>query len=324
MKKIIIITILILAVILSILDVIFIKRNHESVSINKLRIAYFKEMGFTPVFVAKEKGFFKDVGLDVDLVEVDSKQLLDVLITNRVDVTAAALPSVAGMEIEKPGLIKIFGLGGETLTGEFTSGLVVLKNSPIEKIEDLKGKIVATDAAKNIPAMNLIFKKIGLDPGKDIKIIEVGGGIIAQALVNKQVDAIYCSEPTLTILTNKFDMHAIETNLRAKYIVDPYLTTALSVVTAAFAQKNPEIVKKLFDVYDRSVKFIADNQNESKLIASKYTPLTEDIITKVGLPAFLSPKEKVDFDKINYVIDTFVTAGILKQKIDIKPMFITQ
>lgn len=301
---------------------IYKNQNEKIMKVEPLKIAYLKEMGFAPVFVAQEKGFFKDAGLDVELVEVDSKQLLDVLITNKVDASAAGLASIAGMEIEKSGLIKMFGVGGESTNGETVSALLVRKDSPIQKIDDLKGKTVATDAAKNIAGIKLIFSKIGIDPDKDIKIMEVGKEVIAQALINKQIDAIYAHQPTPAILAGKFDVRIIETNLRAKYIVDPYWNAALVVVTSEFAKNNPQTIKKLFDAYDNAIKFIRNNPDETKQISIKYTPLTEDVIKNVGLISMLSPKENVDFENMDKIIDSLVQTGILKQKVDIKNMFI--
>lgn len=310
-------------VILIFVGILIYKNKSKIVSETPIKIAYLKETGFSYVFVAKEKGFYKEAGLNVELVEVDSKQLLDVILNNRVDVTSTGLASIAGLENEKSGLIKIFGGAGETINGEIVSALLVTKDSPIQKISDLKGKTIGTDAAKNIAGIKLFISKNGMDPEKDVKIIEVGKEIIAQALLNKQVDAVYAHQPTTTILMVKFDARTIETNLRARYTVDPYINAPLGVVTTEFYQKNPDVIKKLFNTYDQSVKFIRENPEETKLITSKYTPqLNSDIATKVGMVYMVSPKEKIDFNKMDIIINSLVEAKILKNKINIRDLFI--
>lgn len=324
MKKSTIITILVLLVILSVVGITLVKKSSRTAEIPNLKIAYFKEMSASPFFVAQENGYFKEQGLNVELTGFDSgSQMLDMLITNKANITSGlSWPTIVGMEIEKPGLIKVFGGGGETISGEAVDGLLVRQDSTIKNITDLKGKTIAGDNPRNNLALKVVLKKIGLDPEKDVKIIEVGTNVIAQALINKQADAIFALQPSLTTIAEKFGGKTLETNLRARYITDPYWSGVLGVTTADFTSKNSITLQKVFNALQKAVDFIRTNPNEAKLIATKYTPLTEDIATKVGMYFFAAPKENIDFTKGQLIVDSFVDAGILKQKVDIKQMFI--
>ncbi|OGF21866.1 hypothetical protein A2Y83_00890 [Candidatus Falkowbacteria bacterium RBG_13_39_14] len=305
--------------------IIFLSRNapqNQPTKQEKLKIAYFKEMVGAPYFVAKESGIFEKNDLDVELIEVEAKQVLNELITGRADITiGVSWPSIIGMEIENPGLLKGFGSGGETIDGEVVEGILAREDSDMKNLMDLKGKTIAGDNARNNLALEMVFKKIGLNPSEDVKIIEIGKDIIGQALATKQVDAIFVLQPSLTVI-KKMGVKILDTNIRAKNIIDPYWSGVLGVTTAKFASENNGAIEKLFSALDEAVKYIRANPGKAKLISSEYTSLPEDIASKAGIYFFASPKEYIDFEKAQIVVSSFVEAGILKESVDVKNVFL--
>jgi NitT/TauT family transport system substrate-binding protein len=80
-----------------------------------------------------------------------------------------------------------------TLTREFGSRLAVLENSPIKKIQQLKGKNigVASLSAAQVPFVKAMLATGGLDPAKDASILAIGWGAQAlTALLNNKVAAV--------------------------------------------------------------------------------------------------------------------------------------
>jgi sulfonate transport system substrate-binding protein len=76
------------------------------------------------------------------------------------------------------------------VTGFATNEWAVLKDSPIQKIEDLKGKIIATNAAGSAVdiAARAMLKKHGLEDKRDYTIVEAPFPTMKAMLQEKKVD----------------------------------------------------------------------------------------------------------------------------------------
>src|SRR3989344_803669 len=92
--------------------------NEKSPERTDVKIAYLPVTQGLPLYLAIEKGYFKDAGIDVEAIRVDSPNLiLNMLVSGQVDFgapsTAAGITAVA--EYANPGKLKIFAVGGSSL-----------------------------------------------------------------------------------------------------------------------------------------------------------------------------------------------------------------
>jgi sulfonate transport system substrate-binding protein len=69
---------------------------------------------------------------------------------------------------------------------------MVLRDGPIQKVEDLKGKVVATNAAGSAVdvAMKAMLRKHGLEPNRDYTVVEAPLPAMKAMLAEKKVDLI--------------------------------------------------------------------------------------------------------------------------------------
>src|SRR5205807_2966555 len=76
------------------------------------------------------------------------------------------------------------------VTGFATNAWAVLKDSPIQKVEDLKGKIVATNAAGSAVdiAMRAMLRKHGLEDKRDYTVVEAPFPTMKAMLSQKKAD----------------------------------------------------------------------------------------------------------------------------------------
>jgi NitT/TauT family transport system substrate-binding protein len=74
----------------------------------------------------------------------------------------------------------------------YSQEYMVLKDSPIQKVEDLKGKVVATNAAGSAVdvAMKAMLHKHGLEPNRDYTVIEAPFPAMKAMLAEHKVDII--------------------------------------------------------------------------------------------------------------------------------------
>jgi NitT/TauT family transport system substrate-binding protein len=142
-----------------------------------------------PFAVAIKMGWFKQEGIDVELLQLPgSTDCVKTVATRDIDV---ALPSVEPLAIGRPQGIraKVF----YTAYQGNTYGLAVPDDSPIRRVEDLKGKTIGVTnmASAGVIIARAIAATHGLDPDKDVNIVVAGEGAQPAAMLrNKQVDAL--------------------------------------------------------------------------------------------------------------------------------------
>jgi sulfonate transport system substrate-binding protein len=125
---------------------------------------------------------------------VGTPPMITALATNEVEVTNLAY-STMGIAIGNAGLDDLRIIADEFqdgVEGYYSQEYMVLKDSPIQKVEDLKGKVVATNAAGSAVdvALKAMLHKHGLEPNRDYTIVEAPFPAMKAMLAEHKVDLI--------------------------------------------------------------------------------------------------------------------------------------
>src|SRR6201996_293307 len=125
---------------------------------------------------------------------VGTPPMITALANNQVEVTNLAY-STLGIAIENAGLDDLRIVSDEFqdgVPGYYSQEFMVLKDGPIHKVEDLKGKVVATNAEGSAVdvAMKAMLHKHGLEPNRDYTVVEAPFPAMRAMLAEKKVDLI--------------------------------------------------------------------------------------------------------------------------------------
>jgi NitT/TauT family transport system substrate-binding protein len=122
-----------------------------------------------PMWTAKEAGIFQKNGLDVDLRLIESSLVVGALLSGQVQVGGVGGSETLAAAVEG-GDLKILA----TTTPVYPYKLMVTKD--IQRPEDLKGKKIGVSrfGSSSDVATRAALKKIGIDPEKDVSILQVG------------------------------------------------------------------------------------------------------------------------------------------------------
>jgi len=125
---------------------------------------------------------------------VGTPPMVTALATNEVDIANLAF-STLGIAVQNAGLSDLRIVADEFqdgVTGYYSQEYMVLKDGPIQKIEDLKGKVLATNAEGSAVdvAMKAMLHKHGLEPKRDYTVIEAPFPAMRAMLAEKKVDLI--------------------------------------------------------------------------------------------------------------------------------------
>lgn len=226
-----------------------------------------------PMWIAQEAGFFKQNGLDVQIIYIDGgTKHAQALISKDVSIgITSAAPVVSA------------AAGGADL--ELVAGLVNVLNydfivrPAIRTGADLKGKKVAVSGASgsSTTAMRLALKSFfSLDPDKDVVTINIGNEVEREtALMSGQIDATVVN-PDTSIKAKKDGLVVLE-SLWGKPI--SYAHTGVGT-TKAFAKENPQVVTNYVKSIIQAIGYIKDTANRANVIKfiGQYTKLDDQQI----------------------------------------------
>src|SRR5690349_10766528 len=143
----------------------------------------------TPFAVAAKMGWFKQEGVEVELVPLaGSGDCTKTVATREV---AFALPSVEPLAAARPQGVKakIF----YTAYQGNIYGIAVPADSPAQKMADLKGKTIGVISmgSAGVQIARALAATSGLDPASDINVVVAGEGAQTAAMLrSRQVDAL--------------------------------------------------------------------------------------------------------------------------------------
>jgi NitT/TauT family transport system substrate-binding protein len=218
----------------------------------------------TPYF-ALERGYFKDVGLDVEIVPLPgSVTVVRALLSRQVDV-ALTDPATAFLAYANGAPIKI--ISGPVEKG--TDSLIAVAS--VKSIADLRGKrfAIADPGGQQYSQIKLLASKYGLN-AEDIQFLAVGGPIPrVQGLLAGRVDAT-----TVTIAILKPVLDAIDQGkLRVVASMGdefPDIATAYDITRDDVVKNEPTVLSRLALAEMRGLRWAAENPDAAAAIAGKY------------------------------------------------------
>ena len=287
-------------------------------TLKKVKIGYSRLRISLPVFVAQEKGFFKENGLDVELEMFDTAQpLMDALCGGKLDVAGyTALPITFNAQLRsKKDLLYTTMLMEDD--AHPISMFVVAVDSNIKSIKDLKGKrigILPTFAYK--VWLEIILKKNGIAPDEVI-IQQVAPAMTSSVLETGTVDAVFTNDPAVTTCIQKgVGKLLINTAMVPKYMGMPFFFASFNI-NRKFAEKNPDITKKIVKSLDQAIRFINANQHEAKKIMAVFLPDAQKPYVESYPDALFIESKRIYIKDLLKIEKSYRDQGITKSRLDL-------
>ena len=244
--------------------------SRSEIAPTKIKVGYIGITCEAPLFMAVEKGFFKEENLDVTLIKCDWSAYKDALAIGGIDITHHLI-----MMFLKP--IEQ-GMNVKILAGVHKGCLRVqtASSSSIHSVEDLKGKRIGIPGMGTPPFIfaNRALAIHGLDPAKDVSWQVYPAGELKLALEKGQVDAVATAEPIGTLLTSTGNVR----NIADQATVVPFASEYCCAVVAngKFVANNPKAAAAATRAILKAAKWVEANPQaaatlavEKKYLASK-------------------------------------------------------
>jgi NitT/TauT family transport system substrate-binding protein len=241
-----------------------------------LRFSWKLKGEYAPLFVAKEKGYFAEEGLDVSLNEGAGPSAAFASLIKGSD-QVSWMPAIYGMQATSKDMpLKIIALYNDS------APLVIVSwpEKPIRMPADLMGKKIGMSAGETGAVfMPILCEKNQIDCSK-IQFIKMASGATVSAFIAKQVDAIpvYRSND-LPIMKGKYGDVFVEFDETKWGLVAP--GSAL-VATNDYIARHPDVLVKFVRAAGRGFEFCQKDPLEAaKLMLNQWqASLTPEIVAE--------------------------------------------
>jgi len=268
--------------------------------------------GYAPVYVAKEKGFFKREGLYPEIIVISrNESIVQALVSDSIQF--GNVPPNLLLTMRQQGFSEIKLIAG-SFNGTTYSLIALAKH---KRMEDLKGGArlgMSGFTSAGTMMMKQLLKERGVIYPRDYSLISIGNGSagLYQALQTGQIDAALLEQPLSLI--------AIEqglSNLIDAYKVLPEYQLSAIGVREGWAQKNRSLVVRYLKALLSTYQWLHDNRDEAiKLLGPitklerKYIPASWDVYTKTQI----WPRNgEVSVKGVQTILNLMAEDGVLKK-----------
>jgi len=291
----------------------------------KIRMSWVAPVANWASIILEKKDLAQHMGKSYTLESVryqGTPQMITAIANNELEVSNLAYSSLA-IAIENAGLDDIRVIADEFQDGTpgyFTTQFYVRKDSGINKVEDLKGKVVASNGGGSAVdiALRAMLKKHGLEEKRDYTMIEGPLPAMAAMLFDKKADLVPLVQPFVNNPKLKEDGKVLFGQSDALGVTQMIVWTARE----SFIDKNRAAMVDFMEDMLRIVHWYLDpkNHDEATKIASAVTKVPPErfgwLFTKADnyRDANLMP----NLDALQKNVDATRELGFVKKPIDIR------
>lgn len=261
--------------------------------------------GFLPTVIAEQKGFFTKYGLASEHIRISLSVAMNALSTGDLDYAVTMAQGIAGAIRGAP--VKLLMMTQDRLV------FFLMVRPGIQQVTDLRNKTVGISYFGSTTHLvaDVIAKRYGLTPGKDIHLLPSGddNGRMA-SLEAGRVDAVIGGPP--------LNMWGAKKNYKVIAWAKDYtnLPQNAVIVTDKKIQQSPDQAKRVIKGTIEALRFIQTNKKESIDILAAYS--RSDRETAVGMFEAYFPAYSRDGTMTDETLQAAVDDALIRAKLDKK------
>ncbi|RJR30134.1 MAG: hypothetical protein C4576_33905 [Desulfobacteraceae bacterium] len=225
----------------------------------------------SPVWIAENKGYFREEGITVEIREFESGRtaLRTMLNDEGIDISTAAQTPVISHSFNRSD----YAIVGNMVYSDNDVKMLGRRDRGINNPSDLKGKTVGVTGGSSghfFLALFLAFHQLQMS---DVNILDIEATHLPQALVEEKVDAIVTWEPHI---------HYAKKALGDKALLLPggniYREDFYFIAKKDFINGNSEDLKRFLKAIEKSEQFILKNKPEAMEIVARRLNLDREVL----------------------------------------------
>ena len=209
-------------------------------------------VSFLALYTALHRGFFKDEGIDLEIIFMPANLASTAVLNGDVDFNGAVTGTIGAAVQGRPMKVLLFTVAKPLLF------LMGQKN--IKDVKQLKGKKIAGSSPGGSATLlaNQALKQIGLEPGKDVSVLQMSGNAASRYAVLESgvVDASLLSVPENIIAHEKGYNELLFLGDIVEFPQNGFGTSDKRI------RENPDEVYRMVRATLRGLQFIWDKNNQ--------------------------------------------------------------
>ena len=299
------------------------KTSPVKITLNEVAHSVF----YAPLYVAIEKGYFKDENIDLTLVTgFGADRTMTAVISGEADI--GFMGSEASVYMYSEGASD-YVVNFAQLTQRAGNFLVARQDNEHFQWADLKGKTVLGGRKGGMPEMvfEYILKENGIDPEKDLTIIQnIDFGSTAPAFADGRGDFTIEFEPGATSLESEGKGHVIASLGKDSGYV-PY--TAFSA-KKSYLKENPDVIQRFTNALQKGMDYVRSHSpsETASVIKPQFPETTLEMITTIVTRYYEQDtwKSNLIFEESSFDLlqDILESAGELEKRAPYKDLITTE
>lgn len=255
-----------------------------------LKIAFCTWAGYAPVFIGIEKGYFEELGYDVEVVIMEDESTYGAAFVSG---SIQALGQVLDRDIIQydAGAPEQYVCTMDCSTG----GDGLIASAEIQSVNDLAGKTVALDKSAT---SYFFFLQVLADSDiteDQINIVEMGNDAAGEAFIAGQVDAAVTWEPALSNCGQREGGHILVSSAEYPKAIIDVLT-----ISTDFLKEHPDAADALNAGWNKSVDYLNANFEEGcEIMAAGLDLSKEDVIAECAGITFYDEAMNKEFNDLS-------------------------
>jgi NitT/TauT family transport system substrate-binding protein len=228
-----------------------------------LPVGYIPNVQFAPLYVALDKGYYSDAGLDVKIdysFETDAMAL--------VGANDLQFAIVSGEQVLLARAQQLPVVYTHAWYDQYPVGIAAMTSSGISKPEDLKGKRIGVPVLSGASYIGLIaLLNAGGLSEKDVTIDVIGFNQV-EALAAGQEDAvvIYVANEPAVLRSKGYEINVIKVADFLKLVSNGMITNETTI------KNDPDLVRRMTNATLKGIEYTIANPDEAYEITKKYVP----------------------------------------------------
>ena len=228
----------------------------------KLAMTFVPNVQFAPWYVAQEKGYFRQEGLEVEMdyrMDIDALQLVG---QGALDFAIAGGDQVI---VGRGRGIPVRYLAG--LYAKFPVAVVSLREKNLSRPQDLKGKTIGLPLyGTSLLGMRAIMASAGLKD-TDLRLVDIGYTQVP-SLTEKKVDAVvvFANNEPVQLKAKGYSINTINSWDYFNLVGHGLITSDVQI------QRQPQRVRAMVRATIRGMRYTIDHPDEAFNISRRYIP----------------------------------------------------
>jgi len=291
--------------------------------VKPITLGYQQTALYRHLFTAKEKGFFDQEGLVVNLQNVPSGNgMLEGLVSGQLD-GAGLINLQVGLTVQgkDPNRFKFinFQVWREK---SFPDYILARAQSNIKTIKDLEGRTVGLHPGSAVKAFSrVVLQHFNVNVDK-VKFIELEPSVMQSAVTAGRVDALYALDPAATTLVQTGQCNVLVAN-PMQFIFGAPVPISGSAFSSKFLAERPADAQKAIRALEKAILYLREPNHEDEVAGyiAKYTPITKEMALKLN-PSEYWTQAEIDRARVQALADRFQELNIVEKKIDVSDLLI--